>query len=363
MFAGGGTVGVESFLLERKSILIDINPLLKDIVQIKTFTEKIDKDKLYKDFKEIIENNKYEFKPQWENINHWYDNFILDILKNFWGNFYNKKFYYPLLIKFALLYISRKFSYSDDNIPKLYKSKKKIKKINEILKKGNIRKQIEEKFLGRLEFIYNSINEFQNLVNFSTNLYEPQILTKDSYNASKNFKSIISKDLDCIITSPPYLQAQEYVRSIKLDLYWSNYDDEYIRNLSKLEIPYRKLPNEYDLKIELLSTLKKEMNFDSFSTKDKNIFDSYFFYTIETICNYSKFLKKGGVLGIFVGSPSFKGFQIHIWEIILEFFLKKGFLLENIFADPIISRKLANKRNNNNPNGMDYEYLIVFRKQ
>jgi len=364
MFAGGGTVGIESFLLKRKSILLDINPLLGDIVKIKTFTEKLNKDKLYEDFRKVTEHSKHIFNPKWKNINHWYDKSILTILQNLWGNFYNKSFYYPLLIKFSLLYVSRAFSYSDDNIPKLYKSKNKVKKINKILKIGNIRKQIERKLLDRLEFIYNSINEFQSLVDLEIgDKYKPKVIIDDSYTLSKDFQNIISEKIDCIITSPPYLQAQEYIRSIKLDLYWSNYSDDYIKNLAKLEIPYRKPPKEYNINSKLIDILKKEIKFNLLSKKEQDIFNSYFFYTIQTIYNYSKFLKKGGILAIFVGSPSFKGFKVHIWEILLDFFLKKEFTLKEIFADPIVSRKLANKRNNNNPNGMDYEYLIILKKK
>ena len=43
-----------------------------------------------------------------------------------------------------------------------------------------------------------------------------------------------------MITSPPYLQAQEYIRSTKMELFWLGYSEAKIRELSRLEIPYRK---------------------------------------------------------------------------------------------------------------------------
>jgi len=360
-FAGGGTVGIESSLFKRESILIDINPLLKDIVDIKTFNSYIDIKKLEDDINCITNiNNDYYFLPDWNNINHWYDEKILTILGKLWGNFYNNNLNYPLIVKFALLYISRFFSFADDGVPKLYKSKTKISKINNIIKENLFLEDfIKDKFIERIFFIENSIKELRNTNNDI--LIKPKTIIKDTFEYSLEF---IKEDIkiDCILTSPPYLQAQEYIRSIKLDLYWNGMDDKQIRRLSKLEIPYRKLPENYTIENNLLLRFKEKIKFDELLNKDKQIFDSYFYYIFNIINNYSNKLTKNGKLCIFVGSPTFKGYNVSIWEFLMEYFLEKGFIIEEVFADPIVSRKLANNRKNNNPNGMKYEYLIILNK-
>ena len=360
-FAGGGTVGIESSLFNRKSILIDINPLLKDIVDIKTFNYKIDIKKLQKDINYITDtNNNNYYLPNWKNINHWYDEKVLTILSKLWGNFYNNNLNYPLIIKFALLYMSRFFSFSYDGIPKLYKSKTKIQKIEKIIKENSTLKElIKNKFIERVFFIKNSIKELRNMNN--NVLIKPKTIIKDTVEYSFEFLKD-NMEIDCILTSPPYLQAQEYVRSIKLDLYWYGYNDKQIRELSKLEIPYRKLPDNYKIESKLLEKFKQKIRFEEIPLKDRKIFDSYFYYIFNTINNYSKNLKKNGKLCIFVGSPTFKGHNVSIWEFLMEYFLEKGFVIEEVFADPIVSRKLANNRKNNNPNGMKYEYLIILNK-
>ena len=47
---------------------------------------------------------------------------------------------------------------------------------------------------------------------------------------------------DVLITSPPYLQAQEYIRASKMDLFWLGHSAEAVRRLSKLEFPYQDVP-------------------------------------------------------------------------------------------------------------------------
>ncbi|NPA52633.1 MAG: site-specific DNA-methyltransferase [Aquificae bacterium] len=358
MFAGGGTVGIESFISNRRSILIDINPLLKDIVAIKTFNESIQKQKLEKDINYILEKNPYLFIPRWDNINHWYHDEILEKIAKLWGNFYQKELAYPLIIKFALLYISRYFSYTDNNIPKLYKSKNKIKKIDNLVASQQIENLIKEKFIQRVFTITEAIEELRKITK-SRQLPRPITIINDSFNYQLENKSL---EIDCILTSPPYLQAQEYIRSTKLDLYWLGYNDTDIRNISKLEIPYRNLPKNYELHSKLLTDIKKKINFDSFDKKYQTIFDSYFFYTLQTLLKYTHYLKKDGKLCIFVGTPTFKGYHINLWEIITDFFLEKGYTLEQLYVDPIIAKKLATKRNNKNPNGINYEYLLILKK-
>ena len=52
----------------------------------------------------------------------------------------------------------------------------------------------------------------------------------------------LETDHDVLITSPPYLQAQEYIRASKMDLFWLGLSDDAVRGLSKLEFPYQDVP-------------------------------------------------------------------------------------------------------------------------
>jgi DNA modification methylase len=360
MFAGGGTVGVESYISNRNSILIDINPLLPELIKLKLFNKPIDTDKLLSEANDLLMEREKEFYPNWKNIDYWYAEPILNLLTKIWGNLYDKDYKYKLILKYALLYISRKFSNADNSVPKLFSSKKKRDEINKILKE-NWKEKIKNNFIQRVIFIKDAISELQNIKKKNKEVY-CKVFTEDSY--SLEISNLGVSSLDLIITSPPYLQAQEYVRSIKLDLYWSGYDDTFIRELSKKEIPYRKIDTNMQINTPLLEKIKKYINYDSLSKEKKRIFDSYFYYTIKTIEKYSSLIKENGKLCIFVGNPKMNGTEINIWEIFLDYFTNsKNFKLLNVIADPIISRKLASKRKNNNPNGMEYEYLIILKRK
>ncbi len=357
MFAGGGTVGVESFVRNRNFILIDINPLLPELIKLKTWNNEIKLANLKKEMAEILKENGNQFIPNWKNINYWYHPEILNLLKNLWGNLYSKEFDYHLILKFALLYISKKFSYADDNIPKLYSSKKKKLKITRFLKDKLWKERIKEEFIKRIEYITNAILELQGYIKHP-NISDYSVMVGDAYEINiDNIKSV-----DLIVTSPPYLQAQEYVRSIKLDLYWSRYSEKYIRQISKLEIPYRKLDLSKRINIYTLNKLRQKLNLYNLDRKKQELFESYFYYTIKSIERFLPLLKKGGKACIFVGSPKFNSVEINIWEIFLDYFSENLEIID-VLADPIINRKLGYKRKNSNPNGMDYEYLLIFSKK
>ena len=360
MFAGSGTVGVESFISGRNSILIDINPLLPELMELKLFRTPIDEDKLISEAKDIITPGASEFQPDWKNLNYWYREPILEILKKYWGKFYNNDYTYSLILKYALLYISRKFSNADDSIPKLFSSKRKKSHIEKLLKSETWKEKLKTSFLERVIYIARCIGEFQKLAPTDPTPYYKAIVG-DSYKLDLN-KSEIPEKIDLIITSPPYLQAQEYIRSIKLDLYWSGYNDAYIRKLSRTEIPYRKC--EGGLSSPIIEKLKEHIKYSSLSKTGKRIFDSYFYYTLKTLEKYSGLLKKGGKLCVFVGSPKIEGTEVNIWEVIMEYFLDTGeFRVIDVIADPIVSKKIPLNRRNANPNGMSYEYFVILEKE
>ena len=52
--------------------------------------------------------------------------------------------------------------------------------------------------------------------------------------------------VDCIITSPPYLQAQEYMRTFKLEMMWIGIPQKKIKEYTSKEIPFRKAPSQIE---------------------------------------------------------------------------------------------------------------------
>ena len=81
------------------------------------------------------------FYPRWKNIDHWYPMEFKHYLAQIWGYIYSKEDSFPEdfmnLLKLTALYISRYLSYAARDVPKLFRSKRRIKQVEELRKKVN----------------------------------------------------------------------------------------------------------------------------------------------------------------------------------------------------------------------------------
>ena len=351
-FAGSGTVGLEAYLTNRNSFLLDINPLLNHIIPIKIYSEKkqLQKEILMK-FLSYMKKSEYVYIPEWSNITYWYPPEILDTVSKYWGFQKNvEKNIYSKIIETSLLKVSKQFSYAEHKIPKLFRSKRKREYINNLLKR-DWKKEIYESISSIAIDILNNINDFVRLtkdIHANVEYYGGVDSATYSFDPSKVF--------DGLITSPPYMQAQEYIRTSKLELYWLGYPNEYIKKLSKLEIPYRK-PSR-TISTLTLDTLKEKIERDDL----KRVANSYFSNTIDALEHAMENMKKGAYSCIFIGNPTVNGIQVEIWRIFKEYFVNKGYSFVTVYEDKIKNRQLFTSRNNKNPSGMKSEFLLILRK-
>lgn len=351
-FAGSGTVGLEANLAKRNAILLDLNYMLNHIIPIKIPQDKIllEKNILNKKLEQVFDNIT-EFTPSWSNLEYWYPQEILEILKKFWAG--QKKLdndLYSMIIQATLVKVSKIFSFAEHKTPKLFKSKYKNSYISELLTKDwkNI---LINTIVNQSNDILKDINQFINLTLNNNNFVK-------YYGGVDSANYQIEKDIevDCLITSPPYLQAQEYIRTFKLDLYWLGYSEKQVKSLANLEIPYRKA-NKL-IETDSLNKIRKELKIK----KLEDMLNSYFYYTIKALENATINLKKGGLACIFVGNPKVDGIEVETWKIINEYFSEYGFSFRAIYEDRIKMRQLFGARNNKNPEGMKSEYLLILEK-
>jgi hypothetical protein len=170
----------------------------------------------------------------------------------------------------------------------------------------------------------------------------------------------LEDDVDILITSPPYLQAQEYIRSTKLELFWLGYDDKYIRNLTQKEIPYRDVP-----KIEIYS--KKFFEFRKKIKEDhlKILYDRYFYAILSIFSKLGERVKN--YMCIFVGPAKVRSTPIPIDEIIIEHLSEFGWEHEITFIDKILSRVMFKSKINPASGIKDdrikTEHLVILKKQ
>jgi DNA modification methylase len=350
-FAGSGTVGLEAYLCKRNAVLLDLNPLLNHIIPLKIYLGKkrLRKAQLCQILESMEQHTSQRYIPEWSNVNYWYPPEMLEVLSKYWGFIKDsEQTPYSRIIESALLKASKHFSYAEHRTPKLFRSKRKLSYIEELLKSNweeTLRKMVFSLSLKTLR----DINDFVTV----TPKHQNQVECKGGVDSS-DYQ--IARECDAIITSPPYLQAQEYIRTVKMDLFWLGYSEEEIRSLARLEIPYRKADRVIQTKT--LDSIRTDLNRNDLI----KLLDSYFCHTINALENSMNCLKSNATACIFVGNPLIDGIKVEIWRILMEYFTERGFVFEKIYEDRIKTRQLFGARKNKNPEGMKSEFLLILRK-
>ena len=341
-FAGSGTVCVEALIAERNATCVDLSPMLKFLVEGKTYRSPSLEDMLDKS-KKIIENET-EYTPKWSKITYWYPPEIYKILSRMWGGYQKNQ---HILILLSLLKTSKKFSYGDSQVPKLFKSKRKETEINNLLD-TNYSHIIHDYFLKSVRQAYDYSENFSRLykggkVNV---LADTDMIDYD-----------LKGEYDLLITSPPYGQAHEYIRSVKLELGWLGYDDQKIRELGKHEIPYNTNVPDIEIRSKIL-----ESHLQMINGNIRKYAITYFKSVLYVLDKCMRALKPSGTAAIFVGNATFSGIEFPFYDIFREHFESNGFLFELLLEDEIVGRRLFRGRKNLSPNGMGSEYLLVMKK-
>ncbi|MGC8893626.1 MAG: hypothetical protein ACP5QG_02110 [candidate division WOR-3 bacterium] len=234
-FGGSGTAGVEAYMSGLDFALADINPILKHLAEVKLL--RLDPHKDWRAELDrclaALESGNGRFVPSWKSMGYWYEAPVLEELMNRWGNLEGLQSPLKSILIFALLRISRLFSWDEDKAPKLFKSKRKTEELQEILNgdwKAVMRARLEKtarEYLAR-------VTEFNHFVRGLAREPKYEIYNGIDISEPGEFPGV---RYDLVVTSPPYLQAQEYLRTSKIDLYWLGYSEKEIKRLARSEIP------------------------------------------------------------------------------------------------------------------------------
>jgi hypothetical protein len=326
-FAGYGTVGVVSRVYGYNYILWDLNPILEHIHNTTLLRDNLPRAL------ELVNESKWsdiEFIPQWKNLHYWFCDEFLQTISRTWGFLNQLQTEEKYMLMLPLLKITRHFSNSDEKIHKLYSSKYSKLKI-EKLKQRDWLNRFFIKFEDEVRTLHKKLKEFQML-----NPVEVDYHIEIGSNIS-NMR--LEEDVDILITSPPYLQAQEYIRSTKLQLFWLGYTEDYIKQLSKCEIPYNEVK-----KIEI-----KSNTFLKFRNKIKEphllrLYDNYFHSILDTFTRLSENVNR--YLFIFVGPAKIRTTSIPIDDIIAEHLWDYGWQHKITYIDKIIARSMFKSKIN-----------------
>lgn len=342
-FAGVGTLAVECLITKRNAVCLDLNPLIEPLLQAKTYMQ-LDYSALNERASRIINGSK-PFHPRWGRIAYWYHPRILELLERMWGAYYEKP--HPLSL-LALFKTSRRFSYADDQVPKIFISKRKRGEVEEVFMKNDYKAMIKQYFSNSLDKLYKDSLQFVGYYGGGEYIARGGI-DLPSYE--------LDREVNHLITSPPYGRAHEYIRTFKLELAWLGYDDGQITDLISKEIPYRRITP--DINGVVIESPTYELFRNEINLRFVRDYECYFKSVIKGLNNIMR--KVTGYAGIFVGNATYGGVEPPYHEIFTEHFTNKGFTHERTLIDKIKARKLFLGRKNLSPNGIESEYLVILK--
>ncbi|MBC7328265.1 hypothetical protein H5T87_09180 [bacterium] len=347
-FAGYGTVGIVARVYGNEYEMWDLNPLLEVIHEVAIMKmPKVDIDVLIKD----IRNSKNEFYPRWSNLNYWFPQEFLPLLSKAWGFFHSLKDERRSLLVIPLINVTRYFSWGDEKVHKLYKSKYAKRKIEELLKSD-----WEGKFYDMLEKeiwrLLRKIGEYKVL--------KPRDVKYHIRAGVDSLEENLTQEVDLLITSPPYLQAQEYIRSTKLELFWLGYGEDYIKELTKKELPYRDVA-EIKVHSEKFYKYREQI-------KEKHLrvlYDRYFYAILGVFARLGEKVRE--YMCIFLGPAKIRNVSIPIDEIVVEHLKSFGWTHEVTYIDRIVGRVMfetsINPASGVEDSRIKTEHLVVLKRE
>jgi DNA modification methylase len=346
-FAGYGTVGIVSRVYGYEYELWDLNPMI-DVIH-ETAIMRPPRVNIMNLIKEL-KNSKEEFTPKWSNLSYWFPEEFISFLSKAWGFVHSLDNETKYILLIPLINLTRYFSYGDEKVHKLYKSKYSKKKVEELLKK-DWKRQFYTMLEKEVHILLKKIWEYNRL--------KPKEVRYEIKSGIDTLETMLGRDVDILITSPPYLQAQEYIRSTKLELFWLGYDESYIRSLSKKEIPYRPVN-----KIKIHSEKYYEFRDKIKEGHLKVLYDRYFHAILKAFSSLGKNVTN--YMCIFVGPAKIRTISIPIDDIIIEHLQEFGWKHEVTFIDTIVSRVMfeskVNPASGEKDSRIKTEHLVVLKR-
>lgn len=348
-YAGYGTVGMVSRIYNCHYELWDLNPILEHIHNLAILEPKeTNINRIIKQLKISQE----EFKPDWSNLDYWYHEEFLPFLFKIWGYYHSiQDDYIKTVLTIPLLRTTRYYSYDDQQRQKLSKSDRSEHRVQDLLS-NDWKKMFFNVLEKKIENLLNGMCEYQEL--------SPKKVKSVVKGGTDTFCQELEEEKDMLITSPPYLQSQEYIRHAKNDLFWLGYKEDYIKKLSKLEIPYRDI-EKTPIYSQTFLKRREEIEEDKF----KELFNNYFWGVLGSLNRLQEKIRS--YMFLFVGRASLRGTPVKIDQIFAEHFSALDWIHEETLVDTIVSKRMfrydTNPASGLNDSRTKSEYLVILSKR
>ena len=173
--------------------------------------------------------------------------------------------------------------------------------------------------------------------------------------------------VDIVITSPPYINAQKYIRSLKLEMFWLGLVDESeIADLDAKLIGTERIREQDCRELVKTGNPKADPLIEEIYAKNRMrafIVAKYYLDMGKAMGEIRRALKEGGHLILVVGNNTVCGLGVPNHEILSEIATsgEVGFRKKLVLVDEIRSRGLMTKRNKT-ASMIAREWVMVFEK-
>ena len=351
-FAGSGTTLVEASINNRECLGVDFDEISLLLSEVKT-TQLSAKDfAIIEKILSKFDEKKYKNKPlpELKNLKHWFPERNISTLNALYYFIKEQKISKKVRDFLLVCYISciRKSSYSDEQSPKPYvstKHKKEPKKAFELFP------SIVEKYIQKMRSDEYQLN------------YKAKFIGTDARNfiSSKYYNKV-----KLVCASPPYINAFDYVRVLRLENIWlRNLDDSNIIQHKKKQIGTEQIYSlEYNEKPNDLGIVELDKKIQGLYKVDKkraHIVVKYFEDMEANIANIHKYLVKKGHYVLVVGDCKIRKIVFPVYRYLIEIANRNNYSESFVFSYLIKTPYLRIPRNNRG-GLIKYDRGIVLRK-
>lgn len=390
-FSGSGTVLLESIvhpLYKRNAYGVEINPLGRLITKVKTTT--LDDKELVKRFHFLLRSterfNKEDISiPEFKNIEFWFSRkaiYKLSRLKCSIETLDDDEYKDFFWVCFSS--IIRKVSKADPFIPppvklKVHKYKNSTQKYGFLMRfikqAGN--PDVTSLFERIIKVNLDRVKSLNKIEEIKKDKAKARIIWDDARSikiGKLNGKGKIIKSkavslrpnsIDLILTSPPYLTAQKYIRTQKLELLWLGLlSEKKVADVEKESVGSERVSlKEIDFNRSVgVESIDSLINWTlSISPQRAATLLKYFMDMKQAILEMCRVLKNDSYAILVVGNNTVLGRNVETYRLLIDLAISLGFKLELVVKDEIRRRGMITKRHDSG-GLIKEEFVIILKK-
>ena len=368
-FSGSGTTAVEALRNGRNFVGFEINPLAKNIAEVKTRKLDVNRLRQFNDkILDLIYTKEYKITekdiPFVVNRDHWFKDFVqTDLIKikkavdDFFENYLEnseKKDDYKQFYLMTISAILRNVSNADTRhvFPGI------SKRMRQLEAEGKIHIDVIASFARAIKKRAEYYDIYKDDVN-------AEIILADSSQA--DVEALRGK-VDLIVTNPPYISSVRYIETLKIEMYWMEYiknNVEYFTLADKMLGNDHLAKKDYETvgltKYDEINVLIEEMKL--IDMKNAKIIEVFFNNIEKVIEKMSIVLKSGGKAVIKISDSKIRKTKVETGRFMTLIAEHYGFKLKDVFLDEINnnSRSLTTARNTYS-DIITHDYIIIWEK-